>query len=75
MAYFVDLFGESRDETDCDPTRGRSAGTEANPLHDATRGRSAGTEANPLRDVTRGRRPAPTPGAPTTPPLPDAADD
>ncbi len=40
-----------------DPTRGRSAGTDANPLRDPTRGRSAGTPANPLRDPTRSHPP------------------
>jgi hypothetical protein len=38
-----------------DPTRGRSAGTIANPLHDPTRGRSAGTAENPVGDPTRSR--------------------
>ena len=37
-----------------DVTRGRSAGTADNPLHDPTRGRSAGSADNPARDPTRG---------------------
>jgi hypothetical protein len=35
-----DLFGEPRGLADGDATRGRSAGTPANPEHDATHGRA-----------------------------------
>ncbi len=33
----IDLFGEARGADTDDATRGRSAGTPANPQHDATR--------------------------------------